>query len=183
MPRGKPLTTRTVGPTPTTAADVRTAKVRATGLPEVRLELAVGAASSIVARAAAPTPELWGYVGNPANPARDHTPEDRVVVLNHNGHKFSMRTSMALIFQKNAARVRAAGESQLVVLAHAGGVELLLITPTTPFHFDAPLGAVRIPTELSARQPTALQTRKRPPTWPHSNASQRIFGRQNSRMG
>lgn len=72
---------------------------------------------------------------------------------------------MALVFQKNAARVLAAGGSELVVLAHVDGVELLLIAPTTPFHFDGSLavGAERTIPRPSARQHTTNGLRVRAP--------------------
>lgn len=127
-----------------TAADMRAGPIRlhvpAPQIPEFRLEAAPDPPRSIRARATALEPAFRAHLTKPVGASSDpDAPREGLVILDHNGNKFSVRVSMALIFQKNAALVRAAGESALVVLAHVDGVELLLITPTTPFHFDASL--------------------------------------------
>jgi hypothetical protein len=140
MPSGKPAIRR-VGPTTTAAADVRLRRLRlraTPGTPEILHQFAPATSSSVTARDVGRQPVLRAFTRRPANAAPDLArPDERVVVLHHNGNTFSVTASMALIFQKNVARVLAAGESELVVLAHLAGVELLLITPITPFHFDA----------------------------------------------
>lgn len=139
MPSGKPAI-RIVGPTMTVAADVRSGRLRppaTAGTPEILHRFAPAASSSVTARDIGRQPALRALTRRPASAASDLAgPDERVVVLHHNGNTFSVTASMALIFQKNVARVLAAGESELVVLAHLAGVELLLITPITPFHFD-----------------------------------------------
>jgi hypothetical protein len=112
----------------------------------------------------------------PATASPDHAASDELlVILHHDGNQFSVRASMALIFQKHAAQVLAAGESELVVLAHVRGVELLLITPKTPFHFGVSLavGAERTIPSHSRPRPTThgLRARASLPRRPHGLTS------------
>lgn len=140
----KPLTTSGSGSAVGTAADVRAGPIRL----HVR------------------GPALLALLTRPASAVSDIAmPGERVVVLHHNGNEFSVRASMALVFQKNAARVLAAGGSELVVLAHVDGVELLLIAPTTPFHFDGSIAvdAERTIPRTSARQHTTNGLHARAP--------------------
>lgn len=54
------------------------------------------------------------------------------VTITHCGRHFRVTLPMARIFLDHARTVIERDESRLVVLAHAAGVELLLVTPTTP---------------------------------------------------
>lgn len=54
------------------------------------------------------------------------------VTITHCGREFRVTLPMARIFLDHARTVIEQDESRLVVLAHVGGVELLLVTPTTP---------------------------------------------------
>ena len=54
------------------------------------------------------------------------------VTITHCGREFRVTLPMARIFLDHARTVIEKDESRLVVLAHVGGVELLLVTPTTP---------------------------------------------------
>lgn len=54
------------------------------------------------------------------------------VLVSHGGREFLVTELMASIFVGHARDAVESGESQLVTLAHAAGVELLLVTPTTP---------------------------------------------------
>jgi AcrR family transcriptional regulator len=54
------------------------------------------------------------------------------VTITHCGREFRVTLPMARIFLDHARTVIERDESRLVVLAHAAGVELLLVTPSTP---------------------------------------------------
>lgn len=141
-------------------------QVRAPRIPEFRLDSSPAQPSSLLARAPFLEPTLRAHLTNPATASPDQAASDELfVILYHNGNQFSVRASMAMIFQKHAAQVLAAGESELVVLAHVRGVELLLITPKTPFHFDVSLavGAERTIPSHSPSRPTMHGLRARAP--------------------
>jgi hypothetical protein len=59
--------------------------------------------------------------------------EPGFVVVTHNGREYLATKEMAEIFQRQAQRIINRRASELVVLAHASGVELLPITSITPF--------------------------------------------------
>ena len=153
-----------------TTADLRAGpirlQVRAPQIPEFRLESSPAQPRSFVARAPVLEPAPRAHLTKPATASPDHAASDELlVILHHNGNQFSVRASMALIFQNHAAQVLAAGESELVVLAHVRGVELLLITPKTPFHFGVSLavGAERAIPSHSRPRPTTHGVRARAP--------------------
>jgi AcrR family transcriptional regulator len=54
------------------------------------------------------------------------------ILVSHGGREFLVTEPMASIFVGHARDAVVRGESQLVTLAHATGVELLLVTPCTP---------------------------------------------------
>jgi hypothetical protein len=59
--------------------------------------------------------------------------EPGFVVVTHNGREYLATEEMAEIFQRQAQRIISRKASELVVLAHASGVDLLPITSITPF--------------------------------------------------
>jgi hypothetical protein len=71
--------------------------------------------------------------------------------VHHGGRAFVATATMAGIFEAKALDVIARGETELVPLLHRGGVDLLLITPTTKF------AVVSI--ELGLTEPRASKTR------------------------
>jgi len=80
------------------------------------------------------------------------------VVITHCGREFRVTVPMARIFLDHARTVIDQDESRLVVLAHVGGVELLLVTPSTPL--SAVDGQTQPPTLLwdaSHRDPDGAQ--------------------------
>ncbi|TXN31892.1 hypothetical protein [Lacisediminihabitans profunda] len=68
------------------------------------------------------------------------TRNTRPVCIHHGGRKFVASAEMAGIFLHHAQRLIDDGDAQLVPLLHREGVELLLITATTPLsvHFASP---------------------------------------------
>jgi len=74
-------------------------------------------------------------VGTQRHPARQrrHAPATETVVVVHRGREFVVKRIMADLFLKQARRVVTAHGSELVPLAHRGGVDLLFITRTTPW--------------------------------------------------
>lgn len=76
------------------------------------------------------------------------------VTITHSGREFRVTLPMARIFLDHARTVIERDESRLVVLAHVGGVELLLVTPTTPL---CAVDAQTLPATLlwDARHPIA----------------------------
>lgn len=53
--------------------------------------------------------------------------------VHHGGRSYVATATMAAIFESHANDAIARGETELVPLLHRGGVDLLLITPTTTF--------------------------------------------------
>jgi hypothetical protein len=53
--------------------------------------------------------------------------------VHHGGRTYVATATMAAIFESHANDAIARGETELVPLLHRGGVDLLLITPTTVF--------------------------------------------------
>ncbi|MCU1512949.1 MAG: hypothetical protein JWO10_39 [Microbacteriaceae bacterium] len=51
--------------------------------------------------------------------------------VHHGGRHYVATTEMAAIFEAHATAAIASGSTELVPLLHRGGVDLLLITPTT----------------------------------------------------
>ncbi|WP_394771303.1 hypothetical protein [Lacisediminihabitans sp.] len=68
------------------------------------------------------------------------TRNTRPVCIHHGGRKFVASAEMAGIFLHHAQGLIDDGDAQLVPLLHREGVELLLISATTPLsvHFAAP---------------------------------------------
>ena len=62
------------------------------------------------------------------------------VCVHHGGHEFIASSEMAGIFLRHAQQLIDDGDAQLVPLLHRGGIELLLVSDTTPLfvHFAAP---------------------------------------------
>ncbi len=64
-------------------------------------------------------------------------PVDTVVpareFINYGGRRFSCSPEMARIFLKHAREVIESGDQELVPLLHSGGIELLLVSRTTPY--------------------------------------------------
>lgn len=169
-----------------TTAGMRAGPIRlhvpAPQIPEFRLVSAPDSPSSFRARATAQEPAPRAHLTKPASALSDPDASgEGLDILDHNGNKYSVRVSMALIFQKNAALVLAAGESALVVLAYVDGVELLLITPTTPFHFDASLtvGVERTNSRPSASASDAAGSGP----WPEGNAMVDVTNMIDRRVG
>jgi hypothetical protein len=67
------------------------------------------------------------------------TGSTRPICIHHGGRRFVASAQMAEIFVRRAQRLIDDGEAQLVPLLHLDGLELLLITATTPLsaHFTA----------------------------------------------
>ena len=53
--------------------------------------------------------------------------------IHYGGRNYIASRDMALIFESKANAVIAAGDTELVPLLHQGGVDLLLISPSTGF--------------------------------------------------
>lgn len=93
-----------------TTAGMRAGPIRlhvpAPQIAEFRLESAPDSPSSFRAWATALEPTLRAHSTKSANASCDpDAPGEGLVILDHNGNKFSVRVSMALIFQKHAALV------------------------------------------------------------------------------
>jgi hypothetical protein len=58
-------------------------------------------------------------------------PVEPSVVIHCAGQDFLVKKSLAEIFLRHARNILASGGSELTPLLHAGGVELILITPST----------------------------------------------------
>jgi len=63
---------------------------------------------------------------------RRRTPATETVVIVHRGREFVAKRIMADLFLTQARRIVTGHGSELVPLAHRGGVDLLFITRTTP---------------------------------------------------
>jgi hypothetical protein len=89
------------------------------------------------------------------------------VVVTHNGREYLATEEMAGIFQRQAQRIIDRKASELVVLAHATGVELLPITSITPFNVGtSPLSSPISPGEVK-RGPAARKRRGTQRGTPH----------------
>jgi hypothetical protein len=67
------------------------------------------------------------------------------VVVTHNGREYLATEAMAEIFKRQAQRIINRKASELVVLAHASGVDLLPITSITPFNVSTRQQPSQIP--------------------------------------
>lgn len=83
-------------------------------------------------------PRHWQSTGSLDAPATPTSPptaptleQESSVTIHCAGIDFVARHSMAVIFLRRALELVAAGDSGTVPLLHSGGVDLLLITPTT----------------------------------------------------
>ncbi len=54
-------------------------------------------------------------------------------VITHGGRDFTATAEMARIFRRQAERIVAVGDPELVVLRHSNGVDMVLITKETPY--------------------------------------------------
>lgn len=68
-----------------------------------------------------------------------------VAVVAHSGREFLVSEPMAKIFVMQALRIIRRRASELVVLVHAAGVELLSITPITPFTVSTRVTPAEVP--------------------------------------
>jgi hypothetical protein len=68
----------------------------------------------------------------PNEPKKPVRSEEPTVLLHCCGRDFLVRVSMAQIFLRRSRDIVARGGAELVPLLHDGGVDLLLITPSTP---------------------------------------------------
>jgi len=69
---------------------------------------------------------------------------ERTVRIHWNGHEYITVASMGEIFLGRVREITTSGRSELVPLLHEGGLELLLVSPSTEFaarHHQAPLAA------------------------------------------
>jgi hypothetical protein len=55
-------------------------------------------------------------------------PHSDTCIVRHGGREFVTTSEMARIFRKQAERIIAQGASELVVLRHAHGVDMVLVT-------------------------------------------------------
>jgi hypothetical protein len=93
-------------------------------------------------------------VPHPAS--RDEERGRQIAVVAHSGREFHVSQTMARMFVRQARRVLRHRTSELVVLVHDEGVELLPITSITPFTVS--LSTIREPSELdrpAANEPAA----------------------------
>lgn len=67
------------------------------------------------------------------------------VMVAHSGREFLVSESIARIFIRQVRRILRHGASELVVLVHADGVELLPITPITPFSVSTTIHPSEVP--------------------------------------
>src|ERR1700712_1141663 len=99
--------------------------------------------------------ELPGEVGmalhladdRPATPERD---SKWAATVHHSGRAFVATATMASIFAARANDVIGRGDTELVPLLHRGGVDLLLISPTSNF------AVVKIELGLTETRPVPL---------------------------
>ena len=61
-------------------------------------------------------------------------------IIHYGGRRFSCSPEMARIFLEHAREVIESGDQQLVPLLHSGGIELLLVSRTTPYSLLGPSG-------------------------------------------
>ncbi len=90
----------------------------------------------------------------PASPDRAWTR-----TVHHGGRSYVATATMAAIFEAHANDAIARGETELVPLLHRGGVDLLLVTPSTDF---AVVGIELGVTGGRAKRPPARQQPYRP---------------------
>jgi hypothetical protein len=50
------------------------------------------------------------------------------VVIRHGGRDFIATSEMAMIFEKQAERILSSGDTELVILRHSKGVDMVLIS-------------------------------------------------------
>src|SRR4051812_30352101 len=76
--------------------------------------------------------------------------------VHHGGRSYVATAAMAGIFEAHARDVIANGDTELVPLLHRGGVDLLLISPTTRFTIvDIELGLTQQAAVPLTERPTA----------------------------
>lgn len=88
--------------------------------------------------------------GRPTPPERD---SKWAATVHYGGRAFVATATMASIFEARANDVVARADTELVPLLHRGGVDLLLITPTTQF------AVVKIELGLTETRPIKLPVR------------------------